>query len=327
MAVIGLDLGGTKLSAALFDNDGIVSNKIIKNLKNRKGKEVSQMIIDQTKSFLHDARKNNFQINAIGVSIPGIFHEKSGRVWANNIPGWDNYPLFDDIAGSVNNSKINICIDNDRACCILGEVWMGNARNCRDMIFLLIGTGIGAGILANGQIIRGFSGAAGAAGWLALDRPFSSNYIPCGCFEYHASGNGIAKVAREYIKADNSYMGILKTIPLEEIKSQDIFFAFGKGDLLATNILNQTIEYLGMAIANLVSMFNPEKIILGGGLFGPGLQFVNAIFEEAKKWAQPVSISHVQLEGSALGTDAALYGAGYLALESLAETVNGAKKY
>jgi glucokinase len=80
-----------------------------------------------------------------------------------------------------------------------------------------------------------------------------------------------------------------------------------------------------MAIANLISLFNPEKIILGGGIFGPGLQFVDVIFEEVKKWAQPVSITQVKLEGSALGTDTALYGAGYLALESLEKIVNGKK--
>jgi len=315
MAVIGLDLGGTKLSAAIFDRHGNISSKTTNNLAGRTGKDVGRMIVDQTGKFLNDARKNNLQINAIGISVPGIYHGESGSVWANNIPGWDDYPLMNEVTNSIKDQKIKISIDNDRVCSLLGEVWMGNARNCRDVIFLLVGTGIGAGILADGNIISGSSGAAGAAGWLALDRPFSSKYTPCGCFEYHASGNGIAKVTKEYISKDKSYNGILKTKQPEEITAHDIFSAYESKDALAIKVLDQAVEFWGMTIANLVSLFNPEKIILGGGVFGPGLQFVDDIMKEAKKWAQPLSIKHVQLEGSALGTDTALFGAGYLALK------------
>jgi glucokinase len=326
MAVIGLDLGGTKLSAAIFDRNGNISLKTTDHLAGRKGKDVGKMVVDQTGKFTDGARKNNLQIDAIGISVPGIYHRESGRVWANNIPGWDDYPLMDEFTSSVNDQKIKILIDNDRVCSLLGEAWMGNARNCRDVIFLLVGTGIGAGILADGTIISGSSGAAGAAGWLALDRPFSSKYTPCGCFEYHASGNGISKITNEYIRKDKSYNGILKTKPPEKITAHDVFSAYESKDALAIKVLEQAVEFWGMTIANLVSLFNPEKIILGGGIFGPGLQFIDAIMNEAKKWAQPLSIRHIQLEGSALGTDTALYGAGYLALKSLEKVMNGDKK-
>ncbi len=326
MAVIGLDLGGTKLSAAIFNRQGSVPLKKNNNLAGRTGKDVGKLIVDQIVKLMDNARKNNLQIDAIGISVPGIYREKSGSVWANNIPGWDDYPLMNEVTNSIKNQKIKVSIDNDRVCSLLGEVWMGNARNCRHVIFLLVGTGIGAGILANGTIISGSSGAAGAAGWLALDRPFSSKYTPCGCFEYHASGNGIAKVAREYIRKDKSYNGILKTKPPGEITAHDVFSAYESNDALAIKVLDQAVEFWGMTIANLVSLLNPEKIILGGGVFGPGLQFLDKIMNEAKKWAQPLSIKHIQLEGSALGTNTALYGAGYLALKSLEKAMNGDKK-
>ncbi|KPK84099.1 MAG: hypothetical protein AMS27_10900 [Bacteroides sp. SM23_62_1] len=317
MAVIGLDLGGTKLSAAIFNQDGMASAKTVENLNNRRGKEVGQMIIHQVTRFLEDIRRDNMHINAIGISVPGIFYPITGRVWANNIPGWDDYPLLDDIARAIHDPEIKICIDNDRSCCVLGETWMGKARGCRDVVFLLIGTGIGAGIMVNGQIVGGSTGAAGAAGWLALDRPYKPTYLSCGCFEYHASGKGIVKVAKEYLREDKSYNGVLKEIEQENITSEQIFSAFSQGDPIAKKTLQRAIEYWGMAIANIVSMFNPEKIILGGGLFGPGLQFLNNIVDEAQKWAQPVSIKHVQIDGSALGNDTALFGAGYLALQAL----------
>ncbi len=316
MVVIGFDLGGTKLSGAVFNRKGSVLLKNIVYLENRKGREVGQLIQTEVIRLLNFAIEEKLQIKAIGIAIPGIYYRETGTVWANNIHGWEAYPLYDEISSAVHDQGIKICIENDRACSVLGEVWMGKARGCTDVIFLHIGTGIGAGILVNGSIVRGYGGAAGAVGWLALDRPFVPEYTPCGCFEYYASGNGIAKMARQSLKEDISYNGVLKTKSVEEITSHDVFSACERGDPLARKVLGRAIECWGMTVANLVSLLNPEKIILGGGVFGPGLQFTDNIYEEARKWAQPVSINQVKLEGSALGSDAALYGAAYTALKS-----------
>ena len=317
MVVIGLDLGGTKLSGAIFDQKGNIISKATIYLANRQGKEVGEIIKKQIRKLFISARKNNFQVTAIGISVPGISYQKTGKVWAPNIPGWDDYPLYNEIFSEINNRSIKICIDNDRVCSIMGELWMGKAKGCKDIIFLVVGTGIGAGILVNGKIVRGYSGAAGAVGWLALDRPFLSKYASCGCFEYYASGDGIAKAAREFVAEDDSYKGVLRTKQLEEISSFDVFAAYERGDAVARKVLAHAIEFWGMTVANLVSLFNPEKIILGGGIFGPALKFRNEILHESRKWAQPLSISQVCLEGSALGSDTALYGAGYLALKNI----------
>ncbi len=177
-----------------------------------------------------------------------------------------------------------------------------------------LGTGIGAGIMSNGEIVRGYGGAAGAIGWMALDRPFRQEYATSGCLEYWASGSGIAAVTKELIKEDRNYNGILKSKPNDEITSHVVFSALDSGDSIARLVLDQAIECWGMTVANLVSLFNPEKIIFGGGVFGPALRFLDDIYKEALKWAQPVSIKHVTLEGSALGAEAALYGAAFLPL-------------
>jgi glucokinase len=312
MSVIGFDLGGTKLGSAVFNNDGKILSKEVKLLEKRKGKEVGNLIKNQVKKIL----SNNNDVEAIGISVPGISYSKTGIVWAPNISGWDNYPLLEDIKTEAGD-KIKIKIDSDRACYILGEVWRGIAHGCHDAIFISVGTGIGAGILVNGEILRGSNDIAGAIGWLALDRPFMEKYIACGCFEYHASGAGIAKVAREFLKQDKSYKGTLRKKEINKISAHDIFEAYKKKDILAEKVLKQSIEFWGMTTANLISLFNPEKIIFGGGVFGPALQFLNDIMEVAKKWAQPVSINQVKLEGSKLGGDAGIYGAGYLALKSI----------
>ena len=313
MPVIAIDLGGTKLSAALFSNGGDILFKTNHSLKKRKGSEVSKLISEEANKLLNKAEEINEKISAIGICVPGIAYAKSGKVWAPNIEGWNDYPLLDELQKGLNNKNVKIKIDSDRACYILGEIWKGNARGCSDAIFLAVGTGIGAGILINNQVLRGSNDIAGAIGWMGLSRPFDEKFISCGCFEYNASGEGIVKVAKEMIAGDQFKESELMTKDL--FTAKDIFDAYDKGDKLAIAVIKNAVEYWGMAVANLVSLFNPEKIIFGGGVFGPALKLLVSIYEEAKKWAQPISIQQVKLQGSALGNDAGVYGAGWLALK------------
>lgn len=183
--------------------------------------------------------------------------------------------------------------------------------------FLSVGTGIGAGIVINGNILRGSHDIAGCIGWMALERPYSEKYAGCGCFEYYASGEGITKVAKTLLKEQREYSGGRRNIAIDNLKTADIFAAYDNGDTLAAKVINQCVEFWGMAVANLISLFNPEKIILGGGVFGPGIKLVPAIKAEAAKWAQPVGIHHVSLDVSGLAGDAGVYGAGYLALKRI----------
>jgi len=312
MAVIALDLGGTKLAAGLFNNNGDILFKTNHYIDKRQGIEVGQLISDTANDLLNKAKGINDLVSAIGICIPGIAYAKTGKVWAPNISGWDDYPLVDELKQTVNDKNIKIKIDSDRACYILGEVWKGNAKGCSHAIFLSVGTGIGAGILVNNEILRGSNDIAGAIGWMGLDRPFKEKYIQCGDFEYNASGEGIAKVAREMMRNKETS---LHTVDPTKISASDVFFAYENDDELAKKVIANAIECWGMAVANLVSLFNPEKIIFGGGMFGPALKFLGDIYIESKKWAQPISIQQVKLEGSALGNDAGLYGAAWLAMK------------
>lgn len=312
MPVIALDLGGTKLAAALFSPQGDILFKLHHSLDKTQGKEVGQLISATANDVLNKAKAINETVSAIGICVPGIAHAKTGNVWAPNIPGWDDYHLLEELQNSISNKHIKIRIDSDRACYILGEVWKGNAKGCSDAIFLSVGTGIGAGILVNNEVLRGSNDIAGAIGWMGLERPFKEKYIACGDFEYNASGEGIVKVARE--KMGNNETVLKKRDP-QKLSAKDVFDAYENGDELAKKIIENAIECWGMAVANLVSLFNPEKIIFGGGVFGPALKFLDEIYAEAKNWAQPISIQQVKLEASALGNDAGLYGAGWLAMK------------
>jgi glucokinase len=315
MSLLGIDLGGTKLASAIFSEEGEILYKESIALEDRKGDEVGKLIVDQINYILNSSELQGNKISSIGISVPGIYHSDTGNVWAPNIPGWDDYPLFDEVKNTCKISKVTI--DSDRACYILGEVWKGNASGCRNAVFLAVGTGIGAGILIDGEVLRGSSDIAGAIGWMALDRPFKNQYTDCGCFEYYASGEGIAKNARRYIIEDLTYTGELKNRDIEKITSRDVFAAWEYGDQVAVKVIDQCIELWGMAIANLVSLFNPEVIIFGGGVFGPAIKLIPAIKEEAEKWAQPVSMKQVKIIASGLAGDAGVYGAGYLAFKNI----------
>ena len=142
---LGIDLGGTKIAGALFNSGGMVSPKKLLYLENKIGQQVVEQIFKLIQSFLDWSSKNNMQINTIGVAVPGIYYSKTGRVWAPNIPGWDDFPLYKELNGKLDNMDIRI--DNDRACYILGETWKGSATGCKHAIFLAVGTGIGTGIL------------------------------------------------------------------------------------------------------------------------------------------------------------------------------------
>jgi glucokinase len=314
MALLGIDLGGTKLAVAIFSEEGKILFSENFFLEDREGAKIGKLITSQILRLIDLAADESTPIDSIGISVPGISHFKEGTVWAPNIPGWTNYPLLAEVKSVSGN--IPVTIDSDRACYILGECWQGNARGCSDAIFLAVGTGIGAGILANGNILRGAADIAGAIGWMGLQQPFQEDYVRCGCFEYHASGEGIGNTVRELLEIENDYRGILKNKPAQDLTAHDVFEAYDNKDALATKVLQQCIKYWGMAAANLISLFNPEKIIFGGGVFGPAVVLLPAVREEAKKWAQPVSILQCSFESSALGGDAGLIGAGWLALQN-----------
>jgi glucokinase len=223
MALLGIDLGGSKLALAIFSESGGMLFKKSFSLEKRKGSEVGMLMTYRITEFIKQAESEFTGIRSIGIAVPGISYKNTGKVWAPNIPGWTDYPLFEEVKSVA--GKIPVTIDSDRACYILGEAWQGNARGCSDAIFLSVGTGIGAGILINGEILRGSNDIAGCIGWMALQRPYNEKYRECGCFEYYASGEGIPKVARELLKEAGDYSGELYGIQSERISAPDLFLA------------------------------------------------------------------------------------------------------
>ena len=295
MPVAGVDLGGTKLAAAAFSDDGEILHRESIPLAGREGGAVGSLIAERLKLL-----SEQFHCDAAGVCVPGLYRSARGTVWAPNIAGWDDYPLRDELNDALGAGH-RVTIDSDRAAYILGETWRGAARGKPDAIFLAVGTGIGAGILSGGKIIRGHGDVAGAIGWLALERAFKPRYKDHGCFEDAASGPGLVRIARDFM--DTSYTN-----------AGDVFAAYDRDDEIGVKVIDNAIELWGMAAANLVSLFDPEVIVFGGGVFGPAVKFLDRIYAEAKRWAQPIAIEQVRFVASDLGSDAGLFGAGRLAM-------------
>lgn len=307
MAILGIDLGGTKLALALFAPDGAVLARDTVAVTGHAGEEVGALLVSRARALVPP----DGGLEGVGVAVPGIFHAHRGTVWAPNIPGWDDYPLHAELVAAFGEG-VAVSVESDRAAYIAGEAWRGAAAGSRNAIFLAVGTGIGAGLMVDGRILHGHADIAGAIGWLALERPFRGEYVECGQFEHHASGPGLVKCARELVAQDHTYRGALRR---GDIATAHVFAAHDEGDPIAMRVVDDAIAFWGMAAANLVSLLNPEVIVFGGGVFGPAVQFIDRIREEAARWAQPIAMRQVAFLPSSLGADAGLYGAAHLAMQ------------
>ena len=293
MAILGIDLGATKISAAVFSEDGEIVERRYALLEGRTGDDAGELICEIIKSLCSD-----YQIEGAGICVPGIVYSKKGTVWCPNIPGWDEYPLRSRLEKSLGNIRIEI--ESDRTCYILGEKWRGAAKDCDNAIYLAVGSGIGAGILLDGRVIHGADDVVGATGWMALESDYDNDWDQCGCFETFASGNGIGYQASKLYG--------------REVSSHEVFKLYAEGDEIAVKVIRKAVQMWGKGAANLVSLFNPEIIVFGGGVFsGAAKELIPDIYKEALKWAQPISIRKTVFCASRVGSDAALIGAGYLA--------------
>jgi glucokinase len=314
MVYIGVDLGGTKVSGALFTGNNSVLYSETLYLEGREGDQVAMQIFTLCDKLLNHGEVDINEQKSIGICVPGIAYSKTGNVWAPNIPGWDNYPLKKALTERYPGSVV--MIESDRTCYILGEASAGVAKGCENAIFIAVGTGIGAGILIDGRVLHGASDIVGATGWMALKPPYNKDWDRCGCFESHASGNGIAAQASAKLSEwteQKGYKGELSKFSAEDISAHKVFAAYENSDPLATEVIKTAVEMWGMAAANFVSLFNPEMVIFGGGVFGPASKLVDEIYSEACKWAQPIAIKQCRFAVTSLPDTAGLYGAGAIA--------------
>jgi glucokinase len=308
-----IDVGGTKIASALFTAEGEICAKTKAPIDKSGGDAAAGQVRDRIGILTAAARTAGGRLAAVGISVPGIVYSGSGKVWAPNIPGWDQYPLLDKI-----KRDIPIVLESDRSAYVAGESWRGAAAGARDAVFLAVGTGIGAGIISGGRIVHGHEDIAGAVGWFGLNPVFRPEYGSMGSFEAEASGASVARKARERLgQGRPSSMLALAGGRIEAVTAEVVAEAARARDPLAMEVVADAVTYLGMGIANIISILNPEVVVVGGGLFQAADVFLEPVRREVARWAQPLAARKVRIESSALGEDAGLFGCGKLAWDAL----------
>lgn len=312
--IVGVDLGGTKVRAALMDSSGNVFARTSLPSEAKKGKEqvlknIETVINVVTESFDRD------QIIGIGVGAPGPCDPKTGVVfYPPNLPGWVNVPLREILE---ERTGLPVFLGNDANLAALGEYNFGAGKDYRYLAYLTVSTGIGAGIIEDGRILEGARGAAGEVGHMTIDingpRCNCGNY---GCLEVMASGTAIGRRAREFL-AENANTSILRDLcnnDLECVTGPLVELAAKQGDIIAVEILRQTAVYLGVGITNVLHLYNPEVVVIGGGVSQVGDLIFEPLRAEVERRAMASFRENVQIIPTQLGDDIGLYGGAALVL-------------
>ena len=309
---IGIDVGGTNVKIALVDDSGKI---IYSNSVPTRAEMGYEYTVNNIKQAIYDLMKETKltakDIEGIGFGFPGQVDYKSGIVrLAPNIPGWVEVPIAKMIEDEFH---IPTRVDNDVRCAALGELKYGAGKGCENLICITVGTGIGSGLIVNGKLVRGASNAAGEIGHIKLqihDGPICG-CGDTGCMEAFASGPAIVAMAEEYI------LGGKSTKYREMANGGDItpFIvaeAAKAGDPVAKRIFARIGEYIGIGMASVVNLLNPEKIITGGGVADAGDILLEPLKETLKKRAMKIAGETVEVVPAQLGNTAGVIGASLL---------------
>lgn len=314
--VLGIDIGGTNTVFGIVDARGqvIASDSI----KTKKHAEFDDYIAELHASIEHLLRINDAEdkIQGIGIGAPNANYYTGEIVNPPNLPWGPIIPLADKVSEAFGG--IPVAVTNDANAAALGEMTYGAARGMKDFIMITLGTGVGSGIVINGQMVYGHDGNAGELGHLVMKR---NNGRMCGCgrtgcLEAYCSATGVARTAREFLEIRQE-PSTLRNIDIEDITSKDVYDAAIGGDKLAKEIFEYTGKILGEAFADMVAFSSPEAIILFGGLAKSGELLLKPLRETFEKSVMPIFRGKTQILVSQLKeSDAAVLGASALGWEA-----------
>ncbi|MEG9297297.1 ROK family glucokinase [Mangrovibacillus sp. Mu-81] len=312
--LVGVDLGGTTTKIAFLSNYGELLHKWeIPTDKSDNGKNI---IVDIAKAIdrkLEELNQTKEKLVGIGMGAPGPVDMAKGIIYEAVNLGWDkNTPLKDLLEVETGLPAV---IDNDANCAALGEMWKGAGDGAKDLVCVTLGTGVGGGVITNGDIVHGVRGAGGEIGHITVvaQGGFQCNCGKTGCLETVASATGVVRLANERLDSSD-IPSSLRDIRNEyhEINAKDVFDAAGSNDELAQSVVNQLAFYLGMALANLGNVLNPEKIVLGGGVSKAGEILLKPVLNDFQQFSFPTVRTSTRLSIATLGNDAGVIGAAWL---------------
>jgi glucokinase len=290
-AAIGVDIGGTKIESALVRDDGSVAISIrIDTPSNTIPSEIINSIYAAIDGVLLERKE---YIKGIGVGAPGQVELNTGKIiYAPNL-NWHNVPLKELL---LKKYTLPVYVDNDVRCAMLAEYKFGVAKNVSNFVCVFVGTGIGGGIMINGRVLRGVTNSAAEIGHMTLEKDGPKcNCGNSGCLESLASGPKIIEYAMERIKKRNSLIKNIVDNQLEKVNIDVIQRAFELKDKIAIETLERAAEYIGVGVANLINIFNPEMIILGGGVINASPSLLKMIKDVALGRVLKISKSKIKI--------------------------------
>lgn len=294
-------MGGTNLRAAAVSSDGTILQKFSGRTDLKAGRDaVIQDMVDGINALKKLCGTDT--LTGVGIGVPGFILMKKGIiVGSNNLPEFENFPVRDDIERRLGTP---IFLENDANAAALGEFWVGAGRSVDDLVMLTLGTGIGGGIIADGQVLHGFLGMAGELGHMTT----IPNGNPCGCGNYgclekHASATAIVSMARMMQLGD-------------DVTAKQVYDLAANGSDKARMIFRTVGSALGIAIANLINIFNFPLYLLAGGALGAWDQFAPSMMAEIEMRSFTYRSSKTRIEPAVLGSEAGLIGAAYLPFQA-----------
>lgn len=305
--VVGVDLGGTKIYTALVDLEGnIIKEKTVETLAHEGEQAVVGRIVD-TINYVIDGTDKNL-IKSIGIGSPGPLDVKNGIIIENSNLPFKNFEIVKTIKETFD---LPTHLDNDANVATLGEFMFGAGKGTENMVFITASTGIGGGAVLNGKLFRGSTGNALEVGHMtvATEGP-RCGCGNLGCAEALGSGTAIGKRAKEAVLSN----AVTSLKNYENVTAKEVFKEAANGDRVAKNILNTSLTYLGIAVANTITNFDPEKVVIGGGVVNGGDIVIETIRNVVEERCMAAFVENCTIEKAILGGKAGVLGAAALAI-------------
>jgi glucokinase len=312
--IVGIDLGGTNIVAGAMPFDG-GREYAMRTTQTHAADgppsvvaRIAAMAGEVIAHTMSETGASRDQFIGIGIGSPGPLNRETGVVISAHNLGFFDFPLRDEVSRAVG---LPATLDNDARCATLGEHWRGAARGMRNVLGMTIGTGIGGGLIIDGRLYHGASDVAGEIGHMTIDstgrRCTCGNY---GCLEAYASGPAIAERAREALEgAEDSLLPSLVGGDLSKITAQTVYEASKKGDVVAREVVRETARFLGTGVSNLINVFNPNMVVIAGGVTQAGEALFEPLRAEVRRRAFKPAVDACQIVPGALPLSAGMVGA------------------
>jgi len=313
--IVGVDLGGTNIKVAIVSEEKKIINKTnVPTPVHDSPTPVLDKMAETVLSLIKNSGISKNDILAVGFGAPGPLDWRTGVVFSPpNLKGWHNVPLADEMKTRLD---LPCYVENDANAACYGEYWLGAGQGCECIVVFTLGTGVGGGIVVFKQLLRGIDGTAGELGHLKVQR--DGRLCGCGsrgCLEAYASVTGMVRTAIEGIeKGRKTILLEMCGNDLQKITGKMISEAAEKGDAFAQEVFYETAVWLGLGVASVVNMLNPEKVILCGGMIAAGDRLFKPVRETVLKNAFEVPAKRCQIVPAGLGEDSGVYGCAGCAL-------------